>query len=377
MTASVNSSASNTSGGSGPPTLMTVNVSNSQAEELIRQRRARASRQSGAVASLPKPVYLTGGSELSPGAVQYVGAYGATIPYSSTSAAGAWFQVYGDYERHSNLAPGTPDNTTREQTTFGQIAGIDTTYFRGTEILQLGFLAGHNDTRSKFRDTENIKNASQADEGGFIGGYATYQVGRFAVEGLIKADLFQHTERATVKKQVACEGTDVLIVDSDADLQTAAPRKGEVSENNFTAATNFSYRFDLSGGYWLEPLVGVRYTYTDFGSGADALDLTDGQVLRVQGGLRLGTAQPWQGYTLGTSVLGMLYSDVLVTGYMQSDGGFTSTGSKTDEGKLRGLAQLVLTLEDQRGLSYSAQVEVRGGEDLIGVGGRLGVRYRW
>ena len=176
--------------------------------------------------------------------------------------------------------------------------GIDTTYFRGTEILQLGFLAGHNDTRSKFRDTENIKNASQADEGGFIGGYATYQVGRFAVEGLIKADLFQHTERATVKKQVACEGTDVLIVDSDADLQTAAPRKGEVSENNFTAATNFSYRFDLSGGYWLEPLVGVRYTYTDFGSGADALDLTDGQVLRVQGGLRLGTAQPWQGYTL-------------------------------------------------------------------------------
>ena len=162
-----------------------------------------------------------------------------------------------------------------------------------------------------------------------------------------------------------------------ATLKWTRPRTGDVSENNFTAATNFSYRFDLSGGYWLEPLVGVRYTYTDFGSGAEALDLTDGQVLRVQGSLRLGTAQPWQGYTLGTSVLGMLYSDVIVTGYMQSDGGFTSTVSNTDEGKLRGLAQLVLILEDQRGLSYSAQVDVRGGEDLIGVGGRLGVRYRW
>ena len=205
---------------------MTVNVSNSQAEELIRQRRARASRQSGAVASLPKPVYLTGDSELVPGAVQYVGAYDATIPYSGTSAAGAWFQVYGDYERHSNLAPGSADNTTREQTTFGQIAGIDTTYFRGSEILQLGFLAGHNDTRSKFRDTENVKNASQSDDGGFVGAYATYQVGRFALEALVKADLFQHTERATVKKQVACEDTDVLIVDSVGDLKMDATADG-------------------------------------------------------------------------------------------------------------------------------------------------------
>ena len=48
-----------------------------------------------------------------------------------------------------------------------------------------------------------------------------------------------------------------------------------------------------------------------------------------------------------------------------------------DEGKLRGLLQVNSILDVGNGLSYNGEVGVRGGEDVWGVSGRLGVRYEW
>jgi hypothetical protein len=302
---------------------------------------------------------------------------------------GAWGQIYGDKERHTNLAPGSVDNPTRNQTTFGQIAGIDVTNSwmsaHGRETVQLGVLAGHNDTRSKFTDTPNVTDASQRDEGVFVGTYASYQMNRFSLDALAKVDFYNLSRRSTSLKTdtttVSCGSGQVLIVDDPADLSSTVQSRltsaGDVRETNFTLGMNAAYRFDLHDGYWFEPTAGFRYTYTGYGSGASSLNLDDGQVLRLQAGARIGTSWNSHGFKWSPSLLGLLYSDVLVRGFTLNDSGFASGASSVDEGKLRALGQLVLKLEDGTGMSYTAQADVRGGQDVFGYGGRLGIRYEW
>jgi hypothetical protein len=169
----------------------------------------------------------------------------------------------------------------------------------------------------------------------------------------------------------------VLVVDEEGDINSTTLQDGEVSENSITESTNLYYHLDLGGGYWAEPLIGQRYTYTAYGSGAEGLGLTNGQVFRIQGGIRLGSAQAWGGSLVNTSVVGMLYSDVWVDGFALTEDTLVSTASEVDEGKLRGLGQVMVMVGTGDGMTYSGQVEVRGGEDLIGVGGRLGARYEW
>ena len=181
---------------------------------------------------------------------------------------------------------------------------------------------------------------------------------------------------------VTCSGDDVLLIDSGALLVEQRDFNqlinGEVPEHNYTVSSNAYYRFELGGGRWFEPTAGIRFTYTDFGRDAFALDLQDGRVLRLQAGARIGSS--WDvgsRYTFAASLLGLVYSDVWVDGFTLVDTGFVSTVSNVDEGKLRGLGQINLKLDNGRGVSYGAEVAVRGGEDVWGVGGRLGVRYEW
>ena len=420
-------------GASGPPLLTTIEISNNQAEEFIRRRReamlqplqpiatpvddqpGSAPQQTAAqqkkVSSKkkkkagqasrpgePKPIILDPGYDV------------ATYGPERSPMYGAWAQLYVDYERHKNLAPGSVDNPTRTQTTFGQIGGFDfrlpKSAFFGSNA-KLGFLAGNNRTRSTFSDTPNVSSALHRVGGGFVGGYFTLQRGGFALDTMVKADFFERRQRAVIRRtrtttttaietteEVTCDDGQVLLIDPTDDLRTTSTRTrttpaetdvetvrelttGKVSEHNYTIGSNVSYRFDLRGGRWIEPVAGIRFTYTDFGSGAFALNLRDGEVLRVQGGLRIGSSRRVPGYILSTSLLGMIYSDVHIEGFTLTETGLTSTVTSVDEGKLRGLGRLVGKLDNGRGLSYTAQVEVRGGKDVIGVGGRLGFRYVW
>ena len=59
----------------------------------------------------------------------------------------------------------------------------------------------------------------------------------------------------------------------------------------YTVGGNVYYRFELGDGVWLEPVAGVRYSYTDFSSNASLYGLTNGELFRVQGGTRIG--RPW------------------------------------------------------------------------------------
>jgi len=84
-----------------------------------------------------------------------------------------------------------------------------------------------------------------------------------------------------------------------------------------------------------------------------------------------------RGQQLTTVLTGLLYSDVIVDGYIANSSGLPPSVAEVDEGKLRVLGMLQSKLDLPNGLSYYDQVEVRGGEDVIGFGGKLGIRTEW
>ncbi len=334
----------------------------------------------------------------------------------------AWAQFYGDYERHPNLNPGQLDNPTRIQITEGALGGVDTTFVLpdpfNAESLKFGILSGYNSTRSSFSDTPNTKDAFQKDEGAFAGIYGTYTHNRFSADFLVKGDFYDHeqtqitNEVTTIQCQdgqfmtaaglaemksytkvyfgqtvypygdpskiIPVSGGTILSNDArTATITTSVRQAGIISEINLNAGSNVYYRLDLGDGFWLEPTAGYRYTYTDYGDGAAALGLENGQLFRILGGARVGTAGIYQGYRYSASLLGLLYDDVSILGYVAEASGLTSGPATVDQGKLRATAQLLGKLEDAHGLEYTLQLEVRGGEDVVGAGGKVGIRYRW
>ena len=377
------------------------------------QSQPQASTQQSAAAQ-PKPVKpsvtkkkkaMPGSSELE--VVTYEDAMQMQPPAMADDGIryGSWAQVYVDYEKHKNLSPGKTDNPTRKTNTGGALGGFDITLTPNADanqFMQLGLFAGYNKSKSKFTDTPGVRNARQEERGGFIGGYANFHRDGFTLETMAKVDFFKLSKRqivktTTVEKTAAktttitpkCDGPDeVLLVDNasdaeptsttiDADEQTTtaeAFKNGQVRENNYTFGTNIYYRFEPRNNLWIEPFVGAMYTYTEFGSKAASLDLTDGKVLRIQGGLRSGTAGRIGDSVLSISMMGLLYSDVLVEGFTLDGNGFVSNVSNVDEGKLRALGQLNLALTDSYGWTYALTGEVRGGEDVIGYGGRATIR---
>jgi hypothetical protein len=152
---------------------------------------------------------------------------------------------------------------------------------------------------------------------------------------------------------------------------------GDIAENNLNVLSNVYYRFDIGDGYWLEPTAGFRYTNTTYGNGAVLFGLEDGELWRVQGGARVGTGGIYNGYFWSASLLGLLYDDVSIRGYVTPETAFFSGPATVDQGKLRALGQLFGTVTDGFGLNYWALLEVRGGEDVFAVGGKIGIRYQW
>ena len=134
---------------------------------------------------------------------------------------------------------------------------------------------------------------------------------------------------------------------------------GSTNLRNFTTIGNVNYRFPLSGALWMEPTAGFQYIASVYSSGAEALGLADGHVFRIQGGSRFGVDY-YSGSTRITPVLtGLVYDAVIA-----------------DEGKLRGEGILAVTFDNGHGVSAFVQGQVYGGEDLIGYGGKAGVRFK-
>ncbi len=270
----------------------------------------------------------------------------------TTRGVGVWATGYGDYEYHSNLAPGQNVNPSRDRYTGGFLVGMDWSRrnaFRSGDLFIFGLLGGYNHSRSSFTDGL----ASQTQAGAMAGAYLSYSSGRTSMDFTAKYDFFDFEPGITVPS-----GTTKI---------------GLVNSNY---AFNLNHRIWQMGNRWLEPTVGLRYTYTDMSSAASEFGFGNGEVFRLQGGLRYGMDEMTRYGLLTTTFTGLLYSDVAINGYAVGVNP-ASPISKVDEGKLRVQGILRSKIDYGNGFSNFGEVDVRGGEDVFGIGGKVGLRYEW
>ncbi|NOT71715.1 MAG: autotransporter outer membrane beta-barrel domain-containing protein [Hyphomicrobium sp.] len=346
----------------------------------------------------PKPVQQAK-IESSSGGASLKDDYGAI---SETSIAGGvsrttavWAQSYIAYDRHSNVAPGNQENPTRSQVSGGGLIGADWTVVKqsaSAEAVQAGVFSGYNETHAKlsstFFFTDEIGNDGVPDtnyfrtnnkeeiDGPFVGAYLAYVKDTWTFDAAFKADFFDLTQSSDLNQRC---GNDF------------GTQHGSASINNYMIAGNVAHRHELTGRSWLEPTAGLRYTYTDFSNDVSTstftfggpqlpgrLGLEDGSALRLQAGVRYGErGETAQGYLWSMTAGAFLYSDVLITGFDTVSGQTGEAVGPVDEGKIRALGQLETKLDTGNGVSYLLQAEIRGGEDVFGAAGQLGVRYQW
>jgi hypothetical protein len=261
------------------------------------------------------------------------------------SPIAVWVQGYVDREwRDSNL--GFFDG--RTTTTAGAIGGIDYTSYRlfsANDAFVVGLLAGITDMRAT-----SVIDVKTRIDGPSVGVYGVYVNGGFSVDFNSKVDFLSLDQSSALPLS--------------ADLRT------------YASAANVNYKFDVGGG-WIEPTAGAIYTVTRWDGGMSALD---GHTVRVQGGVRFGQSFNLGGVTIEPTLLGLLYSDVVIEG-----GNINNIGvplAPTEEGKLFEQASLKLNFDFANGLSTSIEGEVRHGNldhgaEVVGAAGRVGLRYRW
>lgn len=288
---------------------------------------------------------------------------------------GAWVQAFGDYERHTGwtLDGGPRGGLTSKQLTGGLVAGTDWVVRGGNNKVIVGLLGGFTESHTDYNDQTFNQGADRYDRtnardnvsGGGGGIYAIAASGPLSFDGLAKIDGYNLEARDTVQQR-NCGANPI-------------DREGSVDYAYFVLAGNANYRIPAGENSYWEPTIGLRYTHISYGSqsGTLPLGLEDGDALRLQGGLRYGVVnERGNGDIWVTTLGGYLYSDVVVEGFNAVNSlGFRT--AQVDEGKLRVMGQLQTSLVQTNGFIYTATVDVRGGEDVFGVGGKFGIRYEW
>ena len=279
----------------------------------------------------------------------------APVPVPSPVTYSGWAYGFGDYEVHQNVAPNSGSDVTRKTATGGTLGGFDLTFHSvgaGADSLMLGFMAGYSSARLTFPG--DVINTRMQISGTSVGGYVKYFSGPFWNEAIVRADVFNLNQ-------------DQSFAGAQASTSTGM--------NVYTFADNLNYRVNVGAGWW-EPTVGIQYSSTQYGGNAAELFLANGIDWRVQGGVRTGITFPWNGMIVSTTLTGLAYSDVVISGFVV-DNGLAPTSLPEDAGKVRGEGIVTANLDLPNGTSVFAQGDVRGGRDLFGVGGRLGVRVGW
>lgn len=299
---------------------------------------------------------------------------------------GTWSEAYVDYERHTNLAPAVQANLTRVSRSAGYVSGIDREVQRGDgSKMLIGLLGGSNKSYSRFSDSPTVtvtvpqggatavheqtaSERSTTTHGMLLGAYTSFIAPNgLGIDLLASANIYDLSKRALIdERDVTCTTRVSWLSDQTTDAV------------DYTLAANIQKRYELGGNRWWEPTAGIRFTYSSFGGNAADLGLKDGQLVRLQAGGRIG----WdhyksEGYLFQTSLGLFAYSDVLVDGYIANSSGLPPSAAKADEGKIRGLAQLQFKIDTLNGAQYYWQGSVRGGEDVIGATGKVGMRWEW
>jgi hypothetical protein len=433
--------ATSTVAGAGPPSISATEASTAQALEILQRRKDDATAEANlllasteaaeaaedvAADSATQPAQKSTSAATSSAQAKKK-ARAATGPQIETQAQsdvsggwirtrGTWALAYADYERNSDVNIGLRDvdpdsnasatrtkddvTVTQKRRGAGTLAGMDWTYMTSgpvTKGVQYGFFGGYDHSRSTFSDgsfaafepTDNPlddpnerseefferTNAKETVNNGTVGLYGALFQNQWTLDGAVKID-FGDLEHEHTTRKLFC-------------ANEIEAKKGEVDFTDYIVSANLSYLHPLTETSWLQPIVGARYTFTDFGKSTGNLTLgaEDGHVFRIQGGVTWGGfSVTQQGYLITTNVTALLYSDVLIDGFVgkspitDSDpisSLTTDAASLNDEGKVRVLGQFSSVVDFRNGYSLIGQLEARGGDDYYGIGGRLGARVEW
>jgi len=306
-------------------------------------------------------------------------------PTSNVSAA-LWVQGFGDREDRNEFTstnsptlggvPGvllTPNpaggpnqvlslvtDLSRVTTTAGMLGGADFTIrdFTGrSDVLVLGALAGYQTTHVAYKSSTNTADVT----GPSLGIYGAYVSGAFSVDGTLKVDLF----------------TQDTAFSSFPGTPFATTGTTSVTLNNYSLANNFNYRFPISTGWYFEPTAGYLLTRSDFSAAAAALGFGDSNSTRLQGGARVGTDWTWGTVKVNSTLTGLAFDSVKITGGALNTNGFAGTTVPTDEGKVFGQFLLADNFDFGNGFSVQASGDVRFRTGIVGVGARGVLRYQW
>lgn len=318
----------------------------------------------------------------------------------------AWARVFGDYERRSGVGTSSINCCTNavppagipiplalsaesRASTVGFLGGVDLTsrnlLSQGDGVIA-GLLVGYAETDFRLTTTSISTNPGNLGNGSSIltarlsgptvGVFATYFNGGFSIDNTFKVDFLSLNENFT--DNLAFTANALPGGGAFGPAFATFNGFGSTRLNNYSSFGNLNYRFRLSEQYWIEPTVGYNYTATEYDANAALLGLSDGHLLRLQGGARFGVESFWNQVRVTTTLTGLAYDDVIVSGGIVQNAAFgTNSLLLAQEGKVRGQGILAFNFDFGGGVSSFVLGEVRGGEGLFGAGGKAGVRYQW
>jgi hypothetical protein len=317
--------------------------------------------QSMPITHAASPVALGYASALAAGADAYANKSGKENPlrsplYDAMGAAapsnpvwGAWAQGLGDTERDSALSSA---DTTHSSNTYTAQAGLDRTQqavLSSDDALVLGIVSSWTGTRTGFEGSATKLSLL----GPGVGLYSEYVRGGFSTDLTTKFDFLNLTE----------------------DYAGLAPNQS-INVLNAGISGNVQYKIMGANNSFVEPTAGFSLTHTGFGSGADALGLTDAYTLRLQTGARIGTT-----WDLGNQVSvdadfkALVYGNAIAQGTSVAESGaFTSVITPSDEGLVRGELDPEVCFNLPHDYSMTVSGQYRFGRALSG--GSLGVNFR-
>lgn len=283
-------------------------------------------------------------------------------PPPSNVRPAVWARAYGDLERRTGSTSFSFAGTSFSrdlgytQSGGGLLGGADLVISRLTSAedgLIIGVMGGYTTAAVRL----NQAAGRQDYEGGTVGVYGSYLNGPWFWDHLFKVDLLGLDIRAPGLLQ-------------------------RTGLQNYAYTTNVGYRIPLENAVYVEPTAGLEYVATTFDRQAaltpTSVPLRDGDALRGRIGARVGSEFVQGDIRVEPSVTGFLYSVLTESGTSGAVNGITGATGLREQGKLRGEVQASVNFFNLKtGLSGFVRADYRIGGDLVGGGGRVGVRYQW